>query len=217
MSNDKMARINLIRYKNQAPSPAHPSSKWIIVAAGAILAVGLWVFLSGFISCWQVTRCRGMPLPSCSASKPLAPWRRFPAAPRWPNGYPHRERPQIAMPPAWDGASRVNVLILGLRGGSNQDCPDCTDTMIVLTIDPGQQDRRDDFHPAGYVGQHPWLQLTTASMQAYTTGELFKLPGGGPALTIKTVEDFLGIPIQYYAQIDFTAFEKMIDDIGGSA
>ena len=32
---------------------------------------------------------------------------------------------------------------------------------------------------------------------------------------MKTVENFLGIPIQYYAQVDFTAFERMIDDIGG--
>ena len=45
--------------------------------------------------------------------------------------------PQIQLPPAWDGASRVTVLIVGLRGGAdNQDCPLCTDTMILLTIDP---------------------------------------------------------------------------------
>ena len=31
----------------------------------------------------------------------------------------------------------------------------------------------------------------------------------------KTVENFLGIPIQYYALVDFTAFERIIDTIGG--
>jgi LCP family protein required for cell wall assembly len=50
---------------------------------------------------------------------------------------------------------------------------------------------------------------------AYSLGENWKLPGGGPGLAIRTVEDFLGVPIQYYAQIDFLTFERMIDEIGG--
>ncbi len=32
---------------------------------------------------------------------------------------------------------------------------------------------------------------------------------------MKTVEKFMGVPIQYYVQIDFSAFVKMIDEIGG--
>jgi LCP family protein required for cell wall assembly len=41
------------------------------------------------------------------------------------------------------------------------------------------------------------------------------LPGGGPELARKTVEQFLGVPIQYYAQIDFNTFVEFIDMIGG--
>jgi LCP family protein required for cell wall assembly len=189
--------------------------QWIAVAAGTVLAVALWIFLSGFISCWQVTSLPGIPLPTCSTSKPLPPGAAIPGStPVAQTTSPTLSAPQIPMPPAWDGASRVNVLVLGLRGGSNQDCPDCTDTMIVLTIDPVSK-------TAGMISipRDMWVSIPGFNYNrinaAYTTGELFKLPGGGPALTIKTVEDFLGIPIQYYAQIDFTAFEKMIDDIGG--
>ncbi|TLN02022.1 LytR family transcriptional regulator, partial [bacterium] len=50
---------------------------------------------------------------------------------------------------------------------------------------------------------------------AYRFGELDKVPGGGPGLAMQTVEEFLGVPIQYYVQIDFDAFVKMIDEIGG--
>ena len=50
---------------------------------------------------------------------------------------------------------------------------------------------------------------------AYTLGDAYHLPGGGPDLTIKTVENFVGIPIQYFAQVSFHAFEQMIDTIGG--
>jgi len=41
------------------------------------------------------------------------------------------------------------------------------------------------------------------------------LPGGGPELAMKTVEKLMGVPINYYAQIDFNAFIKFIDEIGG--
>lgn len=38
---------------------------------------------------------------------------------------------------------------------------------------------------------------------------------GGAALQIKTVEQFLGIPIDHIAIVDFTGFEKLIDAVGG--
>jgi hypothetical protein len=34
-------------------------------------------------------------------------------------------------------------------------------------------------------------------------------------LAVKTVEQFLGVPINFYAQIDFNAFVRFIDEIGG--
>ncbi len=191
--------------------------QFILMGIGAILAWMLWTFLNGFVACWQLTPLPGMPPPNCTNSQPApAPVATIPGATAIiQTATPTVSAPQIALPPAWDGASRVNVLILGLRGGdNNQGCPDCTDTMIVLTIDPVSK-------TAGMLSipRDMWVSIPGFNYNrinaAYNTGELYKLPGGGPALTIKTVEDFLGIPIQYYAQIDFTAFEKMIDDIGG--
>ena len=32
---------------------------------------------------------------------------------------------------------------------------------------------------------------------------------------MKTVENLLGVPVPYYAVIEFSAFEHMIDEIGG--
>ena len=37
----------------------------------------------------------------------------------------------------------------------------------------------------------------------------------GPALAVQTVEEFMGVQIDYYAQVDFAAFVKFIDEIGG--
>jgi polyisoprenyl-teichoic acid--peptidoglycan teichoic acid transferase len=46
-------------------------------------------------------------------------------------------------------------------------------------------------------------------------GQANKLPGGGPGLAVKAVESFLGVPIDYYAQIDFQAFSDFIGELDG--
>lgn len=38
---------------------------------------------------------------------------------------------------------------------------------------------------------------------------------GGPELTVKTIEEFLGVKPEAYVVIDFTSFEKAIDNLGG--
>jgi polyisoprenyl-teichoic acid--peptidoglycan teichoic acid transferase len=50
---------------------------------------------------------------------------------------------------------------------------------------------------------------------AYFLGEAYQEPGGGPGLAILTVEELLDIDIHFYAQVDFSAFERFIDEIGG--
>ena len=46
-------------------------------------------------------------------------------------------------------------------------------------------------------------------------GDLYKYPGGGPALAKKTVEYQLGRRVHYYVLVDFTGFRKAVDAIGG--
>ena len=38
---------------------------------------------------------------------------------------------------------------------------------------------------------------------------------GGPALTVKTVSKFAGVPISHYAEIDFDGFKAAVDALGG--
>ncbi len=87
--------------------------------------------------------------------------------------------------------------------------------MIVLTIDPAT-------HTAGMISVPRDMWVNIPGFNTYNKinaalflGDLYKLPGGGPELAMKTVENFLGVPIQYYALVDFTAFERIIDTIGG--
>jgi LCP family protein required for cell wall assembly len=50
---------------------------------------------------------------------------------------------------------------------------------------------------------------------AYFYGEAYHTPGGGPQLAMDTVSQFLGVPIQYYAVVDFNSFVKFIDKLDG--
>jgi len=117
---------------------------------------------------------------------------------------------------SWDGAGQVNMLVMGLdyRDWSAGEGPSRTDTMIVLTMDPLKKTAgmlsipRDLWVP---IPGFDYARINTA----YFQGEANNLPGGGPSLAVATVEQLLGIPIHYFAQIDFFAFEKFIDEIGG--
>jgi LCP family protein required for cell wall assembly len=51
--------------------------------------------------------------------------------------------------------------------------------------------------------------------EAYTLGESRKLPGGGPELAVKTMEELTGIHIPYYAVTTFEGFRQVVDAVGG--
>ncbi len=101
----------------------------------------------------------------------------------------------------------MTIMLVGLdyRDWLANQGPSRSDTMILLTIDPVSK-------TAGMLSipRDMWVDIPgfgySKINNAYAWGELYKLPGGGPGLAMKTVENFLGIPIQYYAQVDFSAF-----------
>ncbi len=116
--------------------------------------------------------------------------------------------------PRWEGTERVNVLLMGIDQREHEEGPWRTDTMIVLTIDPVSMTAgmlsipRDLWVPIPGYGEG---RINTA----HYLGEIYDYPGGGPALAVKTVQYNLGVPIHYYGRVNFTAFEKMVDLIGG--
>ena len=131
-----------------------------------------------------------------------------------PTALPTAAPGPIALP--WDGASRVTVLVMGLdfRDWESGDGPPRTDTMILLTLDPLTMS-------AGMLNipRDLWVNIPGFNYgrinTAYMLGEAYQVPDGGPGLAIQTVEAFLGVPIDYYAQIDFSAFEDFVDELGG--
>jgi LCP family protein required for cell wall assembly len=121
----------------------------------------------------------------------------------------------FTLPEPWSGAERVTILILGLdyrdlqAGGAAR-----SDTMILLTVDPAAKTAGILSVPRDLWAVIPGFTPNKINT-AYYFGELYNIPGGGPELAMRTVEQTIGVPIDYYAQIDFEAFVRFIDLIGG--
>jgi LCP family protein required for cell wall assembly len=128
--------------------------------------------------------------------------------------------PQVSIdlqptPVQWDGTKRVTVLLLGLdyRDWEAGETPR-SDSMMLLTVDPLSKTAGILSIPRDIWTVIPGFDYYKINT-AYFLGERYKLPGGGPQLATETVENFLGVPIDFYAQIDFNTFVQFIDALGG--
>ena len=119
-------------------------------------------------------------------------------------------------PMPWNGKSRVTILLMGLdfRDWQQGIGAPRTDSMMLLSIEPVTQQ-------VGMMSipRDLWVEIPGFSHNrintAYSSGEGNRLPGGGPGLAIRTVESVIGLPIHFFAVIDFATFERLIDEIGG--
>lgn len=203
--------------KKEETSTLKKDLKFILWAGVIVVALfigwTIYVQVSNLVASWSITPLPGiaitMPTPTPNTESEAVVEEQVEAPP--PSTAPTGPQPE-----PWDGASRVNVLLIGLdynewRGGSG---PPLSDTMILLTIDPLN-------NSAGMLSipRDMWVNIPGFGHgkinTAYQNGEAYQLPNGGPGLAMETVEGLIGVPIQYYAQIDFTAFVYFIDQIGG--
>jgi LCP family protein required for cell wall assembly len=124
--------------------------------------------------------------------------------------------PLDTTPVPWSGNTRVTVLLMGLdfRDWVAGSGAPRTDTMMVISFDPLTKQAGIISVPRDLWIEIPGLDHNRINT-AYTFGEVYRLPGGGPGLAVKAVESVIGVPINYYAVIEFSTFERMIDEIGG--
>lgn len=116
--------------------------------------------------------------------------------------------------PEWTGRERVNILILGIDQREGEPGPWRTDTIMIATLDPVGLS-------AGLLSIPRDLWVTIPGFgenrinTAHFLGDAYGYPGGGIALAQETIRYNFGIPIAYYVRVNFTAFEKAIDLLGG--
>jgi polyisoprenyl-teichoic acid--peptidoglycan teichoic acid transferase len=178
------------------------------LVAAILTAVLTFLLVRDLVTSWEMTSLPGIsltqptrtPLPGAvvSVEEPLQP----------------QTGPE---PMEWDGANRVTVLVMGLDFGDVQAANPAprTDTMMLLTLDPLTR-------TAGMLSipRDLWVNIPNMGYgrinTAHRLGELRQWPdGGGPGLAMATVENLLGVPVDYYLLIDFGAFTRFIDELGG--
>lgn len=115
---------------------------------------------------------------------------------------------------AWEDG-RVTVLAMGIDERQSEHGPWRTDTMILLTIDPATK-------TAGMISipRDMWVEIPDyATYDRINTanfiGDRDHYPGGGgPALAMKTVQQNLGVEVDYFATINFQGFLSVVDQLG---
>lgn len=123
-----------------------------------------------------------------------------------------------------EGDGRVNILMLG-KGGPGHDGADLTDTILIASIDPIQKEASLLSIPRDF-----WVKTDGGSskVNAVYANAKYKVLNGkktsdineraeqaGLAAIESKIEEVAGIPIHYYVMIDFSAFEKAINTVGG--
>jgi LCP family protein required for cell wall assembly len=119
-----------------------------------------------------------------------------------------------------EGDGRVNILLLGI-GGPGHDGPDLTDTMLIASIDPTNNQMallsipRDLWvEIPGNGSQKINAAFAYGKQQSKAKDEAGKTQDG-LKLVDQTIAPVIGIPIHYHAVVDFTAFKQAVDAVGG--
>jgi LCP family protein required for cell wall assembly len=111
-----------------------------------------------------------------------------------------------------------NFLIVGVDSAAGLDADDPvassrtdvaglrSDTMMVLRVDPAST-------RAALLSLPRDLWVPIPGHGNGRINEAIEL--GGPELLVETIQDYLGIPVNHYAQVDFHGFGRLVDAIDG--
>jgi len=125
-----------------------------------------------------------------------------------------------------EGDGRVNILLLG-KGGEGETAPDLTDTLLLASIDPVQNEAalvsvpRDMYvkNVSGSAMKINAIYATTKQARLANSNtssqDLQAAEDAGLNAVKNSVSEVLGIPVHYYVMVDFKAFEDAINTVGG--
>ncbi len=109
--------------------------------------------------------------------------------------------------------NRINILLLGI-GGEGHNGGELTDTIMIASIKPQEKEAALLSIPRDMYVQIPETNINTKINAIKSYGGKSKDKNGMELIT-NVAEEISGLDIQYYAQLDFQGFTKIIDDLGG--
>lgn len=109
---------------------------------------------------------------------------------------------------------RVNIVLFGIGGDNHPKHDQLADSIMFVSLKPSTKQAavvsvpRDLWVHIGQYGSH-------RINYAHEVGNQSGYPGRGPGLLCDTVSRVFGQPVNAFVRVDFNAFEKLIDDVGG--
>ena len=103
------------------------------------------------------------------------------------------------------GSKPVTYLLVGVDAASPSKGPR-SDTLMLVQLDTGTR--------------RLWMVSIPRDTRVQVAGHGFvkinaaRALGGAP-LSIRTVEEFLGVAVNHYAEVDWGGFQRLVDDLGG--
>jgi len=111
---------------------------------------------------------------------------------------------QTTAPEMLENTDQINILLLG--GDSRNSEIQSSDSIIIVSIDPATKK----------VKLLSILRDTYVKIPGYGEDRISKaITMGGSSLAMRTIEEWAGIPIQYYVYMNLPGFINLIDLIGG--
>jgi len=121
-------------------------------------------------------------------------------------------------PTSCDGPGRMNILLIGLDGFSaDYQRAARSDSIMIVGVNFAAKSAqmlsipRDLWVQLPNMPQVPEARINTA----YHYGELYQVPGGGPAQLRATIANTFGLRIDRFVVVNFFSFEQGVDAIGG--
>ena len=109
---------------------------------------------------------------------------------------------------------RVNILLFGIGGTNHPKHDTLADSILLVSLKPSTKQAA-----IVSVPRDLWVHIngygTHRINYAHEVGDQGGYPGEGPGLLCDTVSSVFNQPIHAYVRIDFAAFERLIDDLGG--
>src|SRR5438034_1249805 len=109
---------------------------------------------------------------------------------------------------------RLNILVFGVGGERHPQKDQLADAIMLISLKPSTGQiavvsiPRDLWVRVGAYGTH-------RINYAHQAGNQSGYPGAGPGLVTETVSKIFSQPGHAYVRVDFAAFAKTIDDLGG--
>ncbi|MET7699468.1 LCP family protein [Streptomyces sp. NPDC005485] len=102
-------------------------------------------------------------------------------------------------------------------GGGTDDGSARSDTAMIVHVYEGHKKASVVSIPRDTLVDRPACTDTKGASHAAASGVMFNsaYSTGGAACAVKTVESMTDIRMDHYVEVDFTGFQKLIDDLGG--